>query len=359
MYGTCHFKSKTTICEDIRAHDEEGIMSTKLGFAVEFVPQESYWQTTALGILAEKYGFDYCWITDHFNNRSVYVILSLLANYTDIIKIGPGVTNPYLINPVQTASTLMSLDNLSGGRTILGIGAGDKITLNLLGIERKKPLTAVKESVQIFRTLFDTGKIKNFEGTVFTVEKAKIAFEKTGSLPIYIGAQGPKMLELAGSMGQGVLVNASHPRDFEFASGRIKKGITKAKRKTSDVDIAAYASVSVDQKMDKATKAATPVVAFIVAGSPPVVLERHNINPEAVKPIAEALGKGDFPSAFGAVTADMLDAFCIRGTPSECTEKIAALQKAGITQFVFGSPIGPKKRISMELASKEILPHFK
>ncbi|MFX1510832.1 MAG: LLM class flavin-dependent oxidoreductase, partial [Promethearchaeota archaeon] len=84
-------------------------MPSKLRFAVEFVPQEAYWQTTALGILAEKYGFDFCWITDHFNNRSVYVILSLLANYTNSIMIGPGVTNPYLINPVQTASTLMSL----------------------------------------------------------------------------------------------------------------------------------------------------------------------------------------------------------------------------------------------------------
>jgi len=334
-------------------------MASKLRFAVEFVPQEAYWQTTALGILAEKYGFDFCWITDHFNNRSVYVILSLLANYTNTIMIGPGVTNPYLINPVQTASTLMSLDNLSDGRAILGIGAGDKITLNLLGIDREKPLTAVKESTQIFRTIFDTGKIKDFNGEVFTVKKANVAFEKTGALPIYIGAQGPKMLQLAGSMGQGVLVNASHPIDFEFAIKQIKKGIADAKRKLSDVDISAYASVSVDQKMEKATKVATPVVAFIVAGSPAVVLERHGISPQSVEPITKGLNKGDFPTAFEAVTDDMLDAFCIRGPPDECTEKIKALEKAGITQFVFGSPIGPKKRISMELASKEILPHFK
>ncbi|MFX1510860.1 MAG: 5,10-methylenetetrahydromethanopterin reductase, partial [Promethearchaeota archaeon] len=274
------------------------------------------------------------------------------------IMIGPGVTNPYLINPVQTASTLMSLDNLSGGRAILGIGAGDKITLNLLGIDRKKPLTAVKESTSIFRTIFDTGKIKDFEGEVFSVEKAKVAYEKTGDIPIYIGAQGPKMLQLAGAIGQGVLVNASHPVDFEFAIKQIKKGITDAKRKASDVDIAAYASVSVAPDMKKATKAAVPVVAFIVAGSPPVVLERHGISPESVEIINKGLSKGDFPSAFEAVTDEMLDAFCIRGTPSECTEKIQALQKVGITQFVFGSPIGPKKRISMELASKEILPHF-
>ncbi|MFX1564724.1 MAG: 5,10-methylenetetrahydromethanopterin reductase [Promethearchaeota archaeon] len=333
-------------------------MTSTLRFAVEFVPQEAYWQTTALGILAEKYGFSFCWITDHFNNRSVYVILSLLANYTNSIMIGPGVTNPYLINPVQTASTLMSLDNLSDGRAMLGIGAGDKITLNLLGIERTKPLTAVKESAEIFRTIFDTGKIKDFNGEVFSVEKAKVAFEKTGKIPIYIGAQGPKMLQLAGALGQGVLVNASHPVDFGYAMKQIKKGITEAKRKPSDVDVAAYASVSVATDMNKATKAAVPVVAFIVAGSPPVVLERHGISQESVEPITKGLSKGDFPTAFGAVTDEMLDAFCIRGTPNECTEKIKALQKVGITQFVFGSPIGPKKRVSMELASKEILPHF-
>jgi 5,10-methylenetetrahydromethanopterin reductase len=233
------------------------------------------------------------------------------------------------------------------------------ITLKMLGIERSKPLTAVKESVTIFRSLFDTGKIKGFEGEVFSVEKAKVAFEKTGELPIYIGAQGPKMLQLAGQLGQGALVNASHPNDFKFAISQIKKGISEAGRKTSDVDVAAYASVSVDKNIDKATKSAVPVVAFIVAGSPPVVLERHGITPEKVKPLSEALSAGDFAAAFGAVTDDMLDAFCIRGTPTECTEKIAELEKTGITQFVFGSPIGPKKRISMELASKEILPHFR
>jgi 5,10-methylenetetrahydromethanopterin reductase len=322
------------------------------------VPQEAYWQTTALGILAEKYGFDYVWITDHFNNRSVYVILSLIANYTDRIRLGPGVTNPYLINPVATASTIMSLDNLSDGRAVIGIGAGDKVTLDHLGIQRASPLNAVRESVLIFRSIFDTGKVKDFKGEVFTIEKAKVAFEKTGELPIYIGAQGPKMLQMAGELGQGVLVNASHPRDFEYAISQIKEGAEAAGRKLADVDVAAYASVSVDKNPDKAAKAAVPVVAFIVAGSPDVVLERHGITAEAAQRVSKPLAEGDFGNAFAAVANEMLDAFCIRGTPAECTERIAELQKIGITQFVFGSPIGPKKRASMELASKEILPHF-
>jgi 5,10-methylenetetrahydromethanopterin reductase len=332
---------------------------SRMRFAVEFVPQEAYWQTTALGILAEKYGFDFVWITDHFNNRSVYVILSLVANYTDHIRLGPGVTNPYLINPVATASTIMSLDNLSDGRAVVGIGAGDKVTLDHLGVQRASPLNAVRESVLIFRSIFDTGKIKDFKGEVFQIEAAKVAFEKTGPLPIYVGAQGPKMLQMAGELGQGVLINASHPRDFEYAMSQIKQGAQAASRKFDDVDVAAYASVSVDKNPEKAAKAATPVVAFIVAGSPDVVLERHGIAAETAERVSKPLEKGDFASAFAAVTPEMLDAFCIRGAPAECIEHIARLEKIGITQFVFGSPIGPKKRQSMELASKEILPHFK
>lgn len=332
---------------------------SRLRFAVEFVPQEAYWQTTALGILAEKYGFDYVWITDHFNNRSVYVILSLIANYTDRIRLGPGVTNPYLINPVATASTIMSLDNLSDGRAVIGIGAGDKVTLDHLGIQRASPLNAVRESALIFRSIFDTGKVKDFKGEVFNIEKAKVAFEKTGDLPIYIGAQGPKMLQMAGELGQGVLINASHPRDFEYAVSQIKQGAEGASRKLADIDIAAYASVSVDKNPDKAAKAAVPVVAFIVAGSPGVVLDRHGITAETAERVAKPLAEGDFGNAFAAVTTEMLNAFCIRGTPTECIERIAELEKIGITQFVFGSPIGPKKRQSMELASTEILPHFR
>ena len=105
---------------------------------------------------------------------------------------------------------------------------------------------------------------------------AKLAF-KAGNIPIYMGAQGPKMLELAGEIADGVLINASHPKDFEVAVEQIKKGAEKAGRDPSEVDVTAYACFSIDKDPVKAVNAAKVVVAFIVAGSPDLVLERHEV----------------------------------------------------------------------------------
>ncbi len=98
-------------------------------FGIEFVPQNPYWKTTFFAMQAEKMGFDYTWITDHFNNRNVYVSLSMVANYTDKIKLGPGVTNPYLSHPVVTAQAVATLTELAPGRIVCGLGVGDKTTL--------------------------------------------------------------------------------------------------------------------------------------------------------------------------------------------------------------------------------------
>ena len=127
----------------------------------------------------------------------------------------------------------------------------------------------------------------------------------------------------------------------------------------SDVDVTAYTSFSVHKKLDKATQAASPVVAFIVAGSPDVILERHGLEMEKANKIRAGLKKGDFGAAFGSVTPKMIEAFSIAGTPDVCNEKIARLLKSGINQFVVGSPIGPNVRNSIDLISEQVIPNFK
>ena len=327
-------------------------------FGIEFVPMDLYWRTTFYTIQAEKAGFDYVWITDHFNNRNVYVALTTIALHTNKIKLGPGVTNPYLINPVVTAQSVASLSEIAPNRVTLGIGAGDKTTLSLLGIEIKKPLTAIRESVEIIRSLTTTGKVK-FAGKIFSVQKAKFNFKPKGTIPIYIGAQGPKMLQLAASVGDGVLINASHPKDIGDALKYIKTGAEAANRKLADIDVAAYTSFSIHEKEKKAIKAATPVVAFIVSGSPEPVLEKHGISVEDAMAIKKALEAGNWGEAFSKVTPEMIEAFSISGTPETCIERINELIKLGISQFVVGSPIGPNVREAIDLISREIIPHFK
>ena len=329
-----------------------------LKFGIEFVPKDPYWKLAAYAIQAENSGFDNLWITDHYGNRNVYVTLAAAAIYTNKIVFGTGVTNPWMVNPVITAQAIATLDELSPGRVVLGMGAGDKTTLEAVGIDMGKPLAAVKEAIEMFRKLTNGEKVA-FQGEVFKASGAKFNFKPANKIPVYIGAQGPKMLELAGKIGDGVLINASHPSDIEFAVKMANEGIKQAGKSPSDVDITAYTSFSVNEDPKKAVKAATPVVAFIVAGSPPPVLEKHKIDVAKADEIRAGLKAGDFPKALAAVTPEMLDAFSICGTPDMCIEKIAALQKIGIGQFVVGSPIGTNVKNSIDLIGSKIIPHFK
>ncbi|KPV64815.1 MAG: 5,10-methylenetetrahydromethanopterin reductase [Candidatus Bathyarchaeota archaeon BA1] len=327
-------------------------------FGIEFVPKEPYWKIIYYVIQAERRGFDYLWITDHFNNRNVYVTLTTAAIYTNKITFGPGVTNPYLINPVVTAQAIASLNELAPGRVVLGIGAGDKTTLDCAGVEMLKPLTAVQESIKIIRRMMD-GESVVFKGDVFRMTGARFLFKPRGKIPIYVGAQGPKMLELAGRIGDGVLINACHPKDIKYAVDCVGKGVTEADKKLTDVDVAAYTSFSVHEDLKKATKAAVPVVSFIVAGSPSVVLERHGINLKKAEEIREALKASDWVRAFGLVSPEMIEAFSVCGVPDTCIERINQLLKSGISQFVVGSPIGPNVRQAINLIGEKIIPHVK
>lgn len=327
-------------------------------FGIEFVPRDPYWKIIYYAIQAERGGFSNLWITDHFNNRNVYVTLTTAAIYTNKITFGPGVTNPYMVNPVITAQAVATLNEMAPGRVVLGMGAGDKTTLESVGVEMQKPLTAIQEAVGIFRKI-TSGESVAYQGEVFKTAGAKFLFKPKGVIPVYVGAQGPKMLELAGKIGDGVLINASHPKDVEHAMGSVKEGIRQAGKNPDQVDVAAYTSFSVHEDLKKATKAAVPVVAFIAAGSPPVLLERHGIDVQKTEEIKAALKVNDWGKAFASVTPEMIGAFSVCGTPDLCIERINELLKSGISQFVVGSPIGPNVREAINLISEKIIPRFK
>lgn len=318
-------------------------------FGIEFVPDESVLKIGYMAKLAEDAGFKNIWITDHYNNRDVWSTLAVLSMMTNRIKLGTGVTNPYTRNVAITASSIASINELSGGRAILGIGPGDKATFDKMGIEWDKPLTRVKEAVLAIRALLAREQVNQagFKG-------AQMAFG-AGKIPIYIGAQGPKMLELAGGIADGVLINASHPDDFKFAVPMIREGARIAGRKPEDVQICAYASFSADKDQAKAVNASKIVVAFIVAGSPQNVLERHKIGMDEAKTISDALAKYDFKSAMAAVTPKMTEAFSVSGTPQDCRARVDELIKTGVTQIVVGSPIGPNKESAIKLIGKQVI----
>ncbi|MGZ7117017.1 MAG: LLM class flavin-dependent oxidoreductase, partial [Methanobacterium sp.] len=145
-----------------------------------------------------------------------------------------------------------------------------------------------------------------------------------------------------------------NPKDFEAAVPLIKEGAESAGKSLSDIDVAAYTCCSIDDDKAKALGAAKIVVAFIAAGSPPPVFQRHGLDPNTGAKFGEFLGKGDFGGAIGAVSDELMDAFSVVGTPDDFVPKIEALGKMGVTQYVAGSPIGPDKEKSIKLLGEVI-----
>ncbi|MGY5875006.1 MAG: 5,10-methylenetetrahydromethanopterin reductase [Candidatus Thorarchaeota archaeon] len=347
---------------------------------IEFVPDKPIDKIVKWVKSAENAGFDIVWITDHYNNRNVWATLTALAMNTESILMGPGVTNPFHISPALTASAAVTINELSNGRALIGIGAGDKVTLSALGIKWDKPVSAVIEAIKYMQALTVGSSFKH-DGKVFKVKKAKLAVvkkkevmgadgkpvmkdgkpvKKGPKIPIYAGAQGPMMLKRTAKVADGILINASHPKDFAIAMEKIKEGAEEAGRDIKDIDVAAYASFSIGDTREAALEGdAKIVVAFIVAGSPDVVLERHDLDMDACNKVRQFLGEGNFKELPGAITDEMIDAFAVVGDKSQCIKRIEELAKVGVTQFVVGSPIGPDKTSAIEQIGKEVIPHFK
>ncbi|MGY5862291.1 MAG: 5,10-methylenetetrahydromethanopterin reductase [Candidatus Thorarchaeota archaeon] len=349
-------------------------------FGIEFVPDKPIDKITQWAKLAEKSGFDLIWLTDHYNNRNVWSTLTVIALNTSKVIIGPGVSNPYHMSPALSASAAVTLNEISNGRAAIGFGAGDRTTLNNIGIDWAKPVSAVVECIEYVRALTE-GQRFTLDGKAFKIRGAKLSIvdrkevlddngklvlkdgkpvKRGPKIPIYAGAQGSQMLKRTAMVADGILVNASHPKDFKVALEKIREGAEEAGRNLSDIDIGAYAACSIGETHDEALKGdLRTVVAFIVASSPDVLLDRHGIDDDSCKRVRKLLGEGNFKDLPEAVSEGMLEAFSIVGDSKQCISRIEDLLKAGVTQMVIGSPIGPDKSKAIRQFGRDIIPHFK
>ncbi|WP_435159474.1 5,10-methylenetetrahydromethanopterin reductase [Haladaptatus sp. DFWS20] len=314
---------------------------------IELTPEDPVSELVELGGQAEQAGFDTLFASSHYNNRDPFTVLSGIAAETDDIRLGPGVVNPYETHPITLASQVATIHEASNGRGICGLGAGDRSTLQNLGIDRDRPLRRVLETMKVSKRLW-AGERVTHDGT-FVAEDAGLNYA-VGEIPVYIGAQGPHMLRMSAKHADGALVNASHPRDFSWADERISEGLSERPDHRGEFDFAAYASVSVAEDGDEAREAARPPVAFIAGGAAKPVLDRHGIDRERAEAIGKKIGAGKFTAAFETVTPKMIDAFCIAGTPATVADRIDAVLDYA-DSFVAGSPLGPDRSGAISLVA--------
>ena len=307
--------------------------------------------------IAEESGFSYVWVADESPTppyRDVFVTLASVASMTRKAKIGTGICNPYTRNPALLAVAISTIDEICSNRAILGIGPGGSLSLGPLGIKRwEKPLSAIRETVGICRSLF-RGETSSFNGELFKTIGVKLFRSPRKPIPIYVGAYGTQMLGLAGEVADGIITSA--PLGYmPHVIDCVRKGAEKGGRRFQRVDIANWVPLCLSNKDTKARKIVRRDLTYVIADYPNRVLESIGVDQEKALAIRNRLREGVVKAA-ELISDDMIESCSITGTAAHCAEKILEYERVGVKQMVLGTPFGPNPIQSIRTIKRKVAP---
>ncbi|NPV77988.1 MAG: LLM class flavin-dependent oxidoreductase [Anaerolineae bacterium] len=268
--------------------------------------------------LAEALNIDSCYIADQGFTLDLYVTLTAVACNTKRIRLGPGVTHPYTRHPVVTAVSIASLDQFSGGRAFLGIGAGGSRSLVPMQIARSKPVQMARETVEIARLLWK-GEPVTYAGEFYKLAEARIGFPCRKDIEIHWAARGPKMLELGGALADVNLLHAI-PR-FELANvvATVRRGAEKAGRTTK----LQYAAMLVYDDASRAIARARTV--YRLVDSSDEVKAKLGLTAEKLAEMRRLVTTSGPNSAAFLVSDEILSHYVIEGDAADCAGQIRQL----------------------------------
>lgn len=305
--------------------------------------------------LAERLGYEAVFGTQ-IGARDLLMLLSAYASATERIKIGSGVLPAFGRHPIATASEAATLDELSGGRLILGLGTAHAVTMqNWYGFEYAKPLTQFKEYLQIVREILAEGRCE-FAGEFYNVNFGFMGYEARPNIPIYTASLGPKSLEWAGAKADGVILWSclpSYVRDTVVPL--LRKGAEAAGRDPSKIEIVAAIPCAVADDVEGARDALRRDFMMYMT----LPFYRRAISgagyQDELDAFDVALGGGDSDGARAAISDRMVQEFAGIGTPEAVRAKIAEYRDAGVTLPAVGpipvsKEIGPGADVTLQAA---------
>jgi len=287
---------------------------------------------------AEQRGFEAVWQAESRLVRDAIVPMAAFAAVTERIKVGSGVINNWTRNIGLLAATYLTLDDLAPGRIICGIGAWwDPLAQNV-GIDRRKPLLAMRETVEVMRRLLALENV-TFQGEFHQVNGIELDVvhgrREPRDVPIYIGATGPKMMELAGEIGDGVVLNYCVPPEYnDMAMERLARGAKKAGRSLDEIDRPQLVVCSVDHDRERALDGARGLLTQYLAQQPHIA-QASGVKPKVVEKIQSILGwpatKEQIDKAKVYVPDELVLRITATGTPEEARAKVREYIDRGAT----------------------------
>ncbi len=296
---------------------------------------------------AEDAGFGSVW-TVEFYNRNGFVALAAAAAATRRVKLGTGICYAYMRTPVLNAAAAMDIDEISGGRMILGLGSGTK-SMNESWYSvpfESRSAAKMKECVALIRTLFQHaggGRVK-FEGEFYKIKIPMFLRPHAArpEVPIYLAAVQKGMLRAAGDVADGLVGHPIYGRRYvrDFVVPNLEIGFRRSGRKREAFDLAGYVITSISRDREQARREARGQIAFYAtAKSYAGILDLHGWQ-TAKEGIYEAFKTFDFAKMASHVTDEMVDEMAVTGTPDECREKLELWKGVLDTPLLYAPSVG-------------------
>ena len=292
--------------------------------------------------IAEEGGYEAVWVPEAWSSDA-FTLLGAIASHTTRLQLATGIVNIYSRTPSLLAQTFATLDELSNGRAIIGLGtSGQQVVERWHGVSFERPLRRMREVVDILRLAL-SGKRVDYEGEFFKVSGFTMLIKPVRArIPIYLATFKPQSLRLTGEIADGWLPTHLSLAQLPAMRADLAAGEAKAGRLAGSVDLAAQTLTSVSDNGDEARLLCAQHLAYYIGGMGTYyheLMHSYGYGDEADRIQARWKAK-DREGAARQVSRAMLDALVIAGTRDECLEAIAKRKVAGIEHIVIFPPHG-------------------
>jgi alkanesulfonate monooxygenase SsuD/methylene tetrahydromethanopterin reductase-like flavin-dependent oxidoreductase (luciferase family) len=315
-------------------------------------------------VLAEQLGFDSCWIGEDYFYHGGIATATAIAERTERIGLGLGVLSPVPRHPALTAMEVATVDEIAGGRVTLGIGYGVPAWIGQMSIGCRSPLNAMREGVELCRRLMAGERISE-TGTCFSLDRVQLGFKPLRpDMPIYMGVEGPKGLQLSGEIADGTIISVlAGPLYLAWARENVTQGSTKSGRPVEEHRFVVYVIFSMDDDSECARQAVRHTIAeYVSAGAsggagPHPLVSLGGVREEVYRQMGQAYREGRIPVEL--VDDAMVGQLAVSGNPDECEAGIRRLIEAGASSIVFFPFPSDQVEQQLERISRVLLPRLK
>jgi len=286
--------------------------------------------------LAEDARFSSLWLTERYFHEETFSVLGYIAAVTKNIKLGVGVVNPFTRNLALLGMAAATLDRISGGRFILGLGRSERSVIeDKMGISYDGASSTLRNSVKVLRNILSRqGFIKDDE--FFNLKDINLSIRPIQTqIPIYLSAIGPMALRSAGSIADGAILNAYVSTDYViYAVNEIKKAAVKAGKDPNTITIACMLVIRpTENPVQMYAKLKRRIVQLL--NEPHVgeiLLDKGRFDPSILNPLRSRFKQGAFEEAESLISNEIVDSLYLVGSMSYCREKIEEYIEAGVNQ---------------------------